>query len=72
MTDAEAKRGGIGQAGREPHHHEIGRRVGSTCPTCTRDSTLGRGRNQFKEEVPEVSFVEGDAELAFLDQRACK
>jgi hypothetical protein len=68
MADTETRRGGIGQAGGESHYHEISRRVGSACSSRTGDNALSGGRDQFKEEVLKVSFVEGDAELAFLDQ----
>lgn len=70
MAHAQARRGRVRETRGEAHHHQV---CGGVCPSCTctcsrpcgsGNGALGRGGDELKEEVFEVSVIEGNAELA--------
>jgi hypothetical protein len=70
VTHAQARRGGIGQAGGEAHHHEVRRGVRVRAnPSSARgpwNGPLSRGWNELEEEIFKVAFIHGDTKLACL------
>lgn len=64
VTYAQRRRGGIGEAHREAHDHEVCSGIRGGSAAGSRDGALGWGRNEFEQQILEVTFVHRNTELS--------
>lgn len=64
VTYAQRRRRGIGEAHREAHDHEVCSGIRGGSAAGSRDGALGWGRNEFEQQILEVTFVHRDTELS--------